>query len=211
VFITPNQATLIGAFGGGALGAVIGGAVSFFVARYTVKHGADYSPQIETINQALSSLAATQEELKQHYAQSVIYEKKRQEENERRADAARWKPQVRIESKAEGPEQVNKLILKDQMNFYLTEISLIAPGGAKLIDYPVTAGVATTGFSIPITHESLNRITANNQQFFQTETFSGTIRYTAKREKDSAIYTGEIPFHGERVYMLNTCFYKLTG
>ena len=97
------------------------------------------------------------------------------------------------------------------MNFYLTEVSLIASGGAKLIDYPVTAGVATTGFSVPITHESLNRITANNQQFLKTETFSGTIRYTAKREKDSAIYTGEIPFHGERVYMLNTCFYKLTG
>lgn len=67
--ITPNQATLIGAFGGAVLGAVIGGAVSFFVARYTVNHGANYAGQIDTINQALNSLAVTQEEIKQHYAQ----------------------------------------------------------------------------------------------------------------------------------------------
>jgi hypothetical protein len=209
--ITPNQATLLGAFGGATLGAVIGGLVSFIVARYTVKHSANYSGQIETINHALSSLAATQEEMKQHYAQSVADEKKRHEENERRAEAAQWKPQARIESKVEGVEQVNKLILKDQANFYLTEVSLISLAGAKLVDYSVMAGVSTTGFSVPITHASLNKITANNQQFFNTETFSGAIRYTARREKDGASYTGEIQFHGERVYLNSTCFYKLTG
>ena len=209
--ITPNQATLIGSVGGAALAAVVGGAVSFFVARYTVKHSSNYSGQIGTINQALSSLAATQEEMKQHYAQSVADEKKRQEENERRAEAERWKPQARIESKVEGVEQVNKLILKDQANFYLTEVSLISPAGAKLVDYSVIAGVSTTGFSVPITHASLNKITSNNQKFFDTETFDGSIRYTAKREKDGASYMGEIRFHGERVYLNSTCFYKLSG
>jgi hypothetical protein len=209
--ITPNQATLIGALGGAALGALIGGAVSFFVARYTVRYSANYSGQINTINQALTSLAATQEEMKQHYAQSIAAEKQRQDENERRAEAARWKPQASIESKVEGVEQVNKLILKDQADFYLTEVSLLSSGGAKLIDYPVMAKVATTGFSVPITHASLNKITCNNQQFIATETFGGAIRYTAKRAKDGASYTGEIRFHGERVYLNSTCFYKLTG
>lgn len=209
--ITPNQATLVGAFGGAALGAVIGGAVSFFVARYTVKRSANYSGQIETINQALTSLAATQEEMKQHYAQSVADKRKLQEEHERRTEAARWKPQSRIESKFEGVEQVNKLILKDQENFYLTEVSLISPNGAKLIDYPVEAAVFTTGFCVPITHASLNTITSNNQQFFQTETFEGAIRFTTKRHRDGAPYTGEIRFHGQRIYLDNNCFYKLTG
>ena len=205
--ITPNQATLIGAFGG----AVIGGAVSFFVARYTVKHGANYAGQIDTINQALNSLAVTPAEIKQHYAQSVADERTRQEESENRAEAARWKPQARIETKVEGVEQTNKLTLKDPANFYLTEVALVSLGGAKLVDYALNAGVSTTGVRVPITHESLNRITANNQQFFQTETFSGAIRYTVRREKDEASYTGEIPFHGERVYLNSTCFYKLTG
>jgi len=209
--ITPNQATFIGAFGGAALGAVIGGAVSSFVARYTVKHSANYTGQIETINQVLTSLAATQEETKQHYAQSVADERMRQEENERRTESAQWKPQAHIESKAEGVEQVNKLILKDQANFYLIEASLVSQDGAKLVDYPVNAGISTTGFSLPISHASLNKITSNNQQFFDTETFGGAIRYIVKREKDGASYTGEIRFHGERVYLNSTCFYKLTG
>jgi len=209
--ITPNQATLIGALGGAALGALIGGAVSFIVARYTVKHTANYSGQIEALNQAMSSLATTQEELKQHYAQSLTDEKKRQEENERRAEAAQWKPQARIESNVEGVEQVNKLILKDQADFYLFEVSLLSSDGAKLVDYPMIPEVSTTGFSVPITHASLNQITSNNQQFFNTETFNGAIRYIVKREKDGASYTGEIRFHGQRVYLNNTCFYKLTG
>jgi hypothetical protein len=52
-----------------------------------------------------------------------------------------------------------------------------------LVDYPLTPGVASTGFAVTITHESLNKITANNQQFFQTETFNGGVRFTAKRER----------------------------
>lgn len=149
--------------------------------------------------------------MKEHYAQSVADERKRQEESETRAEAARWKPQARIETKIKGVEQTNKLTLKDRTNFYLTEAALVSPGGAKLVDYALNAGVSTTGFSIPITHGSLNRISVNNQQFFQTETFSGAIRYTVRHEKDGASYTGEIPFHGERVYLNSTCFYKLTG
>ncbi len=209
--ITPNEAALIGAFGGAALGGIIGVVGSVFIARYTVKHSANYSGQIETINTVLGSLAATQEEMKQQYTQFVADEKQRHEANEHRAEAARWKPEARLESKVEGVEQVNKLILKDPANFFLMEAALVTTGGAKIVYYPVLSGVSTTGFSVPITHESLNRITSNNQQFFQTETFNGAIRYRAKREKDGASYTGEIPFHGERVYLHNTCFYKLSG
>lgn len=205
--ITPNEAALIGAFGGAALGGIIGVVGSVFIARYTVKHSANYSGQIETINMALGSLAATQEEMKQQYTKFVAEEKQRHEANERRAEAARWKPEVRLESKVEGVEQVNKLILKDLANFFLMEAALLTTGGAKIVDYPVASGVSTTCFSVPITHESLNRITSNNRQFIQTETFNGAISYTVKREKDGASYTGEIPFHGERVYLHNACFY----
>jgi hypothetical protein len=42
-------------------------------------------------------------------------------------------------------------------------------------------------------------------------TFDGSIRYSTKREKDGTLYTGEIRFHGERIYLNNAGFYKLTG
>lgn len=149
--------------------------------------------------------------MKQQYTQFVADEKQRYEVSERRAEAARWKPEARFENNVEDVEQVNKLILKDTANFFLIEAALVTTGGAKVVDYPVLPGVSTTGFSILITHESLNRITSNNQQFLQTEMFNGAIRYTAKRERDGASYTGEIPFQGERVYLYSTCFYKLSG
>ncbi len=56
--ITPNEAALIGAFGGAALGGIIGVVGSVFIARYTVKHSANYSGQIETINTVLGSLCS---------------------------------------------------------------------------------------------------------------------------------------------------------
>lgn len=209
--LNPNQVTLIGAFGGAAFGAVIGGIVSFLVARYMIKHSVNYSGQIDVINEALTSLATTQEELKQHYAQSILDDKMRQAENERRIEANRWRPQVTIESKIEGMEQVNYLILKDRVNFYLEEVSLVSQSGAKIYEYPAPIGMSTTGFRVLITHASLNLITSNNPQFFQTETFDGGIRYRAKREHDGVEYTGDIKFHGQRVILHNTCFYKLSG
>jgi hypothetical protein len=209
--LTPNEATLIGALGGAALGAVIGGAVSFFVARYMVKHGANYSGQIDAINRALASLAATQEEMREQHAAASEAEAQRHADQERKAEVARWKPEARIESKVEGVEQVNKLILKSSQSFYLTEASLIAPNGAKLIDYPMDRGVATTGFGITITHASLNQVAELSPTFFQRDTFSGAIRYSVRREKDSGSYTGDIAFHGERIYLNSTCFYKLSG
>jgi hypothetical protein len=77
VTITSTEAALIGAFGGAALGGIIGIIGSFFTARYTVKHSASYSNEIEGIRTTLSSLAATQEEMKQHYAGAIADERER--------------------------------------------------------------------------------------------------------------------------------------
>jgi len=178
-----------------------------------LKHGPNYSEQIKETNESLAALAATQERMSQQYTTAFESEKEHREKQERHADAARWKPTAQIESKVEGDKQVSKLILKSPQSFFLNEVSLVAPGGAKLFDYPVLGGkVASTGFSIPISHESLNKVAEISPSFFQHETFSGSFRYSVEREgKDPTSFTGEIPFHGERVYVANTCFFKLNG
>jgi hypothetical protein len=209
--LIPNDATLIGAFGGATLGAVIGGIVSLFVARYTVKRSANYSGQIHTINEALASLAATQEEMRQQHAAASEAEAQRDVERERKAEAAQWKLEARIESKVEGIEQVNKLVLKSSQSFFLTAASLIAPSGAKLLDCTVMPDVPSTGFSVPITHASLNKVAELSPTFFHQETFSGSFRYSVQREKDGVSYTSDIAFHGERVYLQSACYYKLSG
>jgi len=209
--LTPNEATLIGGIGGAALGAVFGAVVSIFTTRYIVKHGPNYSAQIDSTNEALAALAATQEEMRKQQAGEIQAVAERHVEQERKAEAARWKPEPRIESKVEGVEQVNKLVVKSPQSFYLTGVSLIAPGGGKLIDYPVDQGVASTGFGVTITHTSLNKVAELSPTFFQRYTFTGSIRYSVQREKDGVSYTGDIAFHGERIYLNNTGFYKLSG
>jgi hypothetical protein len=161
--------------------------------------------------EALSALAATQEEMRKQHAAEMQTQAEQHIEQEHKAEAERWKPEARIESKVEGVEQVNKLVLKSPQGFFLTVASLIAPGGGKLIDCPTDKGVASTGFGVTITHASLNKVAELSPTFFQRDTFSGAIRYSVQREKDGASYTGDIAFHGERVYLNNTCFYKLSG
>jgi hypothetical protein len=152
--ITPNEATLIGAFGGAALGAVVGGVVSFFTTRYMVKHGPDYSAQIAGTNEALAAIAATQEQMRKQHALAVEAEAKRHQEATNQAEAARWKPTVNILSTVQGSAQVNLLRLESLQEFALLEAGLFSSSGAKIADYLVNGPkVRSTGFSVAITHD----------------------------------------------------------
>jgi hypothetical protein len=208
--VTGNEATLIGAFGSAALAAIVGGVVSLFVAKYTVKHSADYSEQISTINSALESLAATQEEMRQQHATSLEADDRRHKETERKEEATRWKPTGSLETRIESSQQVNELILKSSLSFVLKAVWLASPSGAKLYDYPVLS-VASTGFRVPIPPPSLHEVAQLSPLWQSRETFEGLFYYIVARESDGIEYRGEIAFHGSRVMVGNNLCYKLTG
>ena len=125
----------------------ISGAVSFFTARYVIKHGPNYEQQIKTVNdtiddlnqnldslhETIGALAGTQEELRKQQAEQAQREEGRYEAQEKKEEAARWKPTARIESKIDGLQIVNKLILKSSQRFFLLEVSLLSQTGAQLL------------------------------------------------------------------------------
>jgi hypothetical protein len=210
--ITPNEATLVGAFGGAALGAILGGVVSFFTTRYIVKHGPDYSAQISGTNEALAAIAVTQEEMKKQYILAVEAEAKRHQEAANQAQAARWKPTVKILSNVQGSAQVNLLRLESSQEFALLEACLLSPSGAKIADYPVNGPkVRSTGFSVPITHETLVKIANSGQPYFQTSSFDAAIRFVVQCAGHPGTYSADIPIHAEMTPVANTLFFKLTG
>lgn len=212
IALTPNEATIAGAVLGALLGGVFGGVVSFLTARYIVKHSANYEEQIADLHQTLGALARTQDEWRLQHATAIEAENQRRIEAERRAEAARWKPVVRIISKQEGIEQINVLRLESTQQFALSEVCLVSSGGAKLYDYPVAGAKAfSTGFSIPIDRKSLNLLTANSQQFFDSETFDGQFRYAVVRMQDGSTYEGVLPFHGQGIMVGIMGCYKLSG
>jgi hypothetical protein len=150
--------------------------------------------------------------------ETIIKDEMRQAEAARRkaeqdaAEAARWRPSASINSKVEGQEQTNKLILKSHLEFALVEASLLSPAGAKLHDYTVGGDkLFSTGFSVPITHESLLKIANTSQSYFQFSTFHGSIKYTVIWERDGIQFTGVLPFNAETVTVSNTLWFKLSG
>ena len=86
---------------------VIAAVVSIFTTRYTVKHGTSHNTQITDIHSSLAALAKTQDELKQPCTMTQGAERLAMEDA--RAEAARWKPSVKIISKVQGNEQWNIL------------------------------------------------------------------------------------------------------
>lgn len=209
--LTPNEASLIGAFGGAALGAVVGAGVSFLVARYTLHHGPNYQSQIQGINDALGSLAKTQEAFRQQHENFEQIERREREEERIRAEAALWKPKVKITSAVEGNEQVNKLILQASQEFCLNEVALISASGTKLHEYRVDGSkLFSTGFSVQITHASLILIANSSASYFQNNTFEGKLRYSGER-RDGTAFEGELPFRAVTVTVQNTLWFKLTG
>jgi hypothetical protein len=94
-------------------------------------------------------------------------ERERHEVREKREEAARWKPNVAIKSELDGIQYVNKLVLKSNDSFRLIEVSLLAPSGAKLFDYPLhDSWVDSKGFSFPISLASLNNLSERDPSVF---------------------------------------------
>jgi len=87
---------------------------------------------------------------------AVEAETKRHQEAANQAEAARWKPTVKVLSTVQGSAQVNLLRLESLQEFALLEAGLLSSSGAKIADYLVNGPkVRSTGFSVPITHETL--------------------------------------------------------
>ncbi len=160
---------------------------------------------------SMRALCVRRSEERQQQERMVIEEKSEHEVLQRKADAASWKPRARITSAVEGDEQVNKLILQSSQEFCVHEVALISSSGTKLHEYPVLgAKLFSTGFSVQITHASLNLIANSSQSYFQHSTFEGKLRYSVER-KDGVSFEGDLPFHAETVSVRNAQRFKLTG
>jgi hypothetical protein len=139
-------------------------------------------------------------------------EEARRRVEEERAEAARWKPSATIVSTVDGGEQINKMNLKSQSEFALIRASLLSPEGVNLHDYPVLGEkTSSTGFSVPISHESLLKIANKSQSYFQFGTFQGSLKYTVIRKRDEVESTGLLPFQAETAMLNNRLWFKLTG
>jgi len=211
--LSNGQVTVFAALISALVSALIAATVSIFTTRYTLRHGPNYEEQIQGLHKTIGKLAETQEGFRMQHAAQAEEANKRQAEAERRADAERWKPVATIESKIEGTQHVNRLVLKSHDSFQLLEVSLLSTGNVKLEAYPRTQDwVDSTGFAFPIPHASLNKAAEISPTFVHRDTkFDGKFRYIVQRAKDGAQYTGEIPFHGERAYVQNVCTFKLSG
>jgi hypothetical protein len=208
--MSPNEASLVGAFGGAALGAVLGAVVSFFVTRYAIKHGPNYKEQIEGLRETMGSLAKTQEEFRKQHADQARQDAERYEAQEKRAEAQRWKPSAKIVSRTEGNAQVNYLQLTSPVEFALIEASLLTQGGGKIDDFHTEGSKLTSkGFSFQLTHSSLVKLMNTSDSYFQHATFEGVIRFKVLR--DALETEGAIPFRAEMVTIGNGLFPKLSG
>jgi TolA-binding protein len=92
VSFTNGEITLIAA----SVSAGISAAVAILTTP--IKHGPNYEEQIEGLHETIGSLARTQEELRQQQAERDKREEKRYDDQERKAEAARWRPTATIES-----------------------------------------------------------------------------------------------------------------
>lgn len=207
--MTPNQATIVAAL----LSAVISALVAVFTSRYLIKHGANYQKQIEDLRASLESIAQTQEGLRLQQEKAAEEERLRHEVAEKRKEAARWKPQIDIRSVAQGNQQINTLNFKSERSFYLREVSLLAPNGAKVFDYPMNKQpVASTGFSVPVTHESLIQLSNSSSTYGINGKFEGKFHYKAEQENCvGSTFEAELPFRAEMTIVANTLFFRLIG
>jgi len=210
--LTPNQATLIGAFGGAALGAIVGGLVSVVVARYTVRHTADYSIEISSLRSALEALANTQEGMKQHFEAALEQEKKIHEAEERKVRAASWKPHTQIISVNENQQHVNKLSINSTEKFITTEVYLLAPNGARVYKFLGHYLEPVVGQNIPIPHMALNDLAGKSDSYGLYGWFDGAIQFTVQRVDDDAPpFTGELKFRSSNYELGNTRWFHLSG
>lgn len=203
---------LLGAFGGAGLGAAAGGIVGYFTSQYILKRVPNHSGQIDATNKALVALAVSQEEMRKQHAEAVEANARRHQEAVRLAEAARWKPNVKILSSVQGSAQLNLLRLESLQEFALLEACLLSPSGMKIADYAVSGPKRrATGFNVPITHGSLLKIANASQSYFQTGSFDAAIRFVAQCAGHPGTYSADVPIRAEMTTVGNTLFFKLTG
>jgi hypothetical protein len=207
--MTPNQATIVAAL----LSAVISALVAIFTSRYVIKHGANYQKQIEDLRSSLDSIAQTQEGLRIQHEKAADEQKLRHELAERRKEAARWRPEVTICSVVQGNQQANTLNLKSAQSFLLRGVSLLTSNGVTVFEYPMNKQpVSSTGFSVPVTHESLVQIANSSSTYGISGTFEGKFHYKAERENgDGSACEDDLPFRAEMAIVANTVYFRLVG
>lgn len=208
-----GEITVIAAF----VSAAISGIVSLITTRYTIKHGPNYQEEIEGLNEKFEAFhetyARTQADILKQQAELAEREETRYQEQERKAEAARWKPTVRIECTVDNQRHINKLILKANDAFKLLEVNILEPKGAKITEVPLKeTWVTSGGFSVTIPQEILLKLVQATPTYVYHERFDGTIQYRVERDgKDQAEYIGTIPIHGSWGQIGNVGSFKLNS
>lgn len=218
--MTPNEATLVGGIAGGLLGAL----ASIFTTRYLLKHGPNYEAQIAKVNATLdnrigevsSSLSARIEgvsssigDLTQAHTAHTAQQASFQEAEVARRTASSWKPNARIDVVTDAQSLTNCLLLKSSDSFTLLGVYVQSGTGATLANIPIVEGQKTTGYRVPISHESLLKVKqAQNLGGLQNGA-TGQLLYRV--EKVDRTYEFTVPFTTEDVMVNNTIVIKLHG
>ena len=161
--LTPNEAVILAAIAGAVIAPLLSIVTSILTTRYTLKHGPNYERQIDdlhhtfqqqigTMNESLNALSETQGELLRQQGAFEEAAALRRAADTERQEAARWKPEGRLQSAYEGSELKNELILKSPQEFTVLEVGLMSSTGAKLADVPIMSAVTSTGFRVHIRH-----------------------------------------------------------
>jgi hypothetical protein len=210
--MTPNEATLIGGIGGAALGAIFGGVTSIFTTRYLAKHGPNYSAQIDSTNDALAALAATQEEMRKQHATAFESDKEHREKQGRIAEAAQWKPRASMIAVNEGQEHVNKLSIMSVGQFILREVYLLSDSGARVYKFPQTWGCPCVAINVAVPHRALTELAGKSVTYGVHGWFDGILEYTIEKVGEDPIpYTGELKFRATTMMLGNTQWFDLAG
>jgi hypothetical protein len=208
IAITPDQATIFAA-AATVLAPLLSIIVSVWTTRYTLKHGPNYEKQISDLNKSLGTISETHAKLLSQQAASEKAAEERRLAQEKRDEAARWKPEAKLQSKYEGTELKNELILKSSDEFRVLEISLLSATGAKLAEIPQDQGMSSRGFLVHIKHPDILKLVGGSLEFGQTGRCSGTLLYRV--ERDNASYQGTIPLIAQQEIYSNTAWIRLVG
>ena len=194
--------------------ALVAAIVSVLTTRYTLRHGPNYSEQILGLHETIGSLAKTQEELRKQQAEQAKREQEHHDVEERRLEAANWKPYAEIIAMNEGREHVNKLSIISSEKFRVLDVGLFSDSGAKVCDivkWDLT-GEAVAGRSVIIPNSGLNQIASGSPSYFQLGRFAGAVRFTVERaEGENVRYTGEVKFTAQTTMLGNAQWYHLVG
>jgi hypothetical protein len=222
--LTPNEATILAGVVGGLSGAVIGGAVSVFTTRYIMKHGPNYSSQIDQVNSTLderiagvsssldgriSDINATLEALTQAHTQHFEQQASFQREEVARTTSRLWKPDARIEVTTDATGLLNHFVLKSEQEFSLLNVFVQTKDGATLAALPITKGISSTGFRVPIEHATLLKVKQSANLGGLRNGARGQFAYKVRRGEQMSEFL--LPFTTEDLMVNSTIYIKLIG